>query len=1040
MRFNKFSFIILFAVCFCNVIFAQSSEIASSYFCDFEDAEENEKWMLNVGVFGPKCANKWYIGKPGAANGGEAGLFVSCDSAVTSNYTNKAVTVIAYRELTLAAGDYELSFDWKAGGTEYNDGLYVCLVPTSDTDVRFASTTSSVLDNWAKNTRPDGYALDFGRDYVCLNQRYWNSVVDSINIRSNDTYKLVFIWCNGLLTPYSLGACIDNIMIMPKGLCNRPTDFRVNTKGNDLLLSWMGDTDAYDVQIYDYETDTWSEYKDIKEKYLELKGLSEGMKSFFVRSICDTVYSAWTSRDKFFYHSTSVSCVDFLSLTSQNCYVSTLKDVGQSRDAKVVDYGSLSVYSRHTIHWDKNERDPRTNGELKTIPDGELASVRLGNSSAGGEVEEIEYNFYVDTTSAILLLNYAVVLEDPTVGPHENDGKPRFTLKIRDGIKPLDVYGCGEADFLAGANTTEEDGWREFSTGRWKDWTTVGIDLRKYIGKSLKITLSTRDCGDKGHFGYAYFTLRCTDGKIQGLTCGADGEKTRFLAPDGFKYKWYSPMDPTRILSTEQLFEIEPNDTSTYYVDVIQTTNDLCFYTMDVSGMGRLPRANAAYSLDVKNCENIVRFENKSYIQRFNQVTNDSLSTNDKCEEFFWEFGDGDTTSIENPVHKYPDEGGTYTVKLKAKIAKGQCDDDTTFTITLPKLGTTIDTLNAVICQGEGYLFKGDTIFDSGCYVDSAKNIYGCDSIAIVNLFVAEKYDTTIYDTICSTDIYFFHGNQITETGIYTANLKSIYDCDSIVHLDVVVIETLILDVDSVIVACCDDECIVIPYELRSGLLDEYSFEFVGNALSIPSSDLSLETDAFVIKMPENLIPNRYECIIKFGERSCGKEEESVFVDLRYSKEVLVQRWGDVLAVRNSDYNGGYDFVSYQWYKNGEIIEGATSSILYEEGGLDLSAEYSVLLTRVSDNISAMTCVAELFDFSAIVDDIVVVFQSDNNVEIETQSAARLKIWSIQGVLVKEIELVGGHNLIANLDLEGVYLFEFILEDNSREIKQMIFN
>jgi hypothetical protein len=51
-----------------------------------------------------------------------------------------------------------------------------------------------------------------------------------------------------------------------------------------------------------------------------------------------------------------------------------------------------------------------------------------------------------------------------------------------------------------------------------------------------------------------------------------------------------------------------------------------------------------------------------------------------------------------------------------------------------------------------------------------------------------------------------------------------------------------------------------------------------------------------------------------------------------------------------------------------------------------------------------------------------------------------LKIWSIQGVLVKETELVGGHNSIANLNLEGVYLLEFIFENNQREIRQIVFN
>ena len=118
MKFSKFSFVIFFAVLFCDVILAQSSVTASSYFCDFEDAVENDKWELRVGAFAEKCANKWYIGKPGSANNGEAGLFISCDNGVTSNYTNTAVMVMAYRELTLEAGDYLSLSRWDQSNYE----------------------------------------------------------------------------------------------------------------------------------------------------------------------------------------------------------------------------------------------------------------------------------------------------------------------------------------------------------------------------------------------------------------------------------------------------------------------------------------------------------------------------------------------------------------------------------------------------------------------------------------------------------------------------------------------------------------------------------------------------------------------------------------------------------------------------------------------------------------------------------------------------------------------------------------------------------
>ena len=1054
MKSKIYYFLLLFAVSFCNEIFAQSSAIASSYFCDFEDAAENSNWELKVGLFADKCANKWYIGEPGSANNGENGLFVSCDNGLTSDYTNKAVMVMAYRELTLEAGDYELSFDWKAGGNEFNDGLYVCLAPTSDRDVRLASMTSSILENWVK-MRPDGYALDFCRDNICLNQRYWNTVTDSINISANESYYLIFIWRNGVLTPYSSGACIDNIRITPKGACNRPTDFRVNPIGTDLLLSWTGNADAYDVQIYDYETETWSEYKDIKEKYLELKGLSEGMKSFFVRSVCGDVHSAWTSRDKFFYHSTSVSCIDFLNLTSQNCYTNTFKNLGKGpRTPGVVDNGSLSVYSHHTIHWNKNERDPRTgNGKdngLKTVPEGELASVRIGGAKADGEIEEIEYNLYVDENSAVLLLNYAVVLEyhEIQTETHTNAG---FTLEIRDLGKPLDVYGCGEADFTAGKITPGKEGWNIFNPGdiipvQWKDWTTVAIDLRRYIGRSLTIKITTKDCTSGGHWGYAYFTLKCTNGKIQGLTCGGSGEKTEFLAPEGFKYRWYDPKNPQKTLSTERKFEIEADDTLTYYVDLIQPTNANCYYTEHVSGVGRWPRAKADYKLDIKNCENNVIFENQSFVQLINQVSNETSATSNKCDEFFWDFGDGDTSIVENPVHKYPDEGGTYTVRLKATV-KGGCDGNwTSFDVTLPKLGSTPDTTRTTMCRNDlPYIFEGDSIYETGLYVDTLQSIYGCDSLIVLDLYVADKFDTIIYDTICLGEEYNFRGTILNVAGVYGDTTQSPYGCDSIFTIHLEVIEPLDISlVDEEISGCEDDEYISVNFEFANGARRpvEYSIYFDNKALSqgfVNQERMSLDETSgeFEILLPENCTPDTYTATFVFYDTTfiCSDVSIPVSFDVYYSASMLQAKFGNLIVVVDK----GYDFVegAYEWYVNGVMDSSAVGAFYYLPDGQTFGEDdcYYMIATRREDNQKIRTCefcpgvytsVDGVYDSNGVLK--VTVFDKEQIIETDIENGYA-NIYSLAGELLSTYEF--GVDRIKVPSKSGLYVLQIVVGDKN---------
>ena len=62
------------------------------------------------------------------------------------------------------------------------------------------------------------------------------------------------------------------------------------------------------------------------------------------------------------------------------------------------------------------------------------------------------------------------------------------------------------------------------------------------------------------------------------------------------------------------------------------------------------------------------------------------------------------------------------------------------------------------------------------------------------------------------------------------------------------------------------------------------------------------------------------------------------------------------LIGEHTDYNGGYDFVSFQWLHNGSEVEGATGSYYYEAGKLKPGDEYAVLLTTAGSDKAIPTC------------------------------------------------------------------------------------
>lgn len=1008
---NRFMVVLSVFMVLCVGVSAENG-----YSCDFEDEVENARWQRNTGPRAQYCANRWYVGAPGR-NNGENGLFVSADGGASAGYTNRGVAVVASRTLTLDAGVYDFSFEWQAFGLDSLDGLYVCWMPDS---IKTNSVDNSNLQKWVLN---DEYSLRFGAESARLYQRGWNVAADTI-VSDGSPHKLVFVWNNGVVGSYPPAACIDNIMVIQKGFCDKPTDLSVRAEGESVVFKWRGTAGAYDVKCYSQSGDRWVMFDEVSADSVVINGLDEGLCDYYVRSSCGEYYSGWVSVSEFLYFP-GTRCVDYLTLTKENCYYGLTGNPRANRG--VVDHGFQSKASRHTLHYLKTERDPRTGNLLKTVPDGEVASVRLGNWDVNAEAECVQYQYTVDVEkSAILLLKYAVVLEDPG---HDSIQQPRFTLQVLRNNRPLDDFGCAEAYFSAGYNTGD---WNVDGAITWKDWTTVGINLRDYDGETLTIRLTSYDCTQEGHYGYAYFTLGCSDGRLKGESCGEDPQN-RFEGPDGFRYRWYLESNPGETLGTEQVFSVEPSDTLTYNVDVIHPTQDKCYYTLQASAMPKLPMAVPEYTVSTVDCKSVVSFKNESYVLRINQITGDSVQSEvEKCETYHWDFGDGTSSDEFEPVHTFPAEGGRFEVRLSAGIANNHCIDDSVVYIELPRLGVQRDTTSVDWCEGLPFEFAGKSYFNSGTYSDTVTGDEGCMVISTVVLSVHEKVSTQVYDTICSGDEYYFGGERIEKSGQYRYVDSTYYGCDSVVTLDIVVNESLIADIASEVDGCADDEQLLIPYTLVSGALSEYSVEFEDEAMRRFDVKGGVPTDGYMAVAVDTVLrPGHYKAKVSFGEQSCGKEPVDINFSIRYPSETVVQRWNDVLAVTNGEYNGGYEFVAYQWYKGESVLEGAIFSNYYtgEDEVLDTASEYSVLLVRAEDGVSQMTCPFKPEHFAEL-PEVSVTFNQGGDVQyIGASEEGVVTVWNSLGVVVDRFAIGGAESQTRVAYSPGVYVMALTAAD-----------
>lgn len=368
-------------------------------------------------------------------------------------------------------------------------------------------------------------------------------------------------------------------------------------------------------------------------------------------------------------------CVDPTDLTSPQAVFLSGSYSNPYANRGVVDFGASRPESRHTVNRDTTARDPRTGNLLRTIPPGHTSSVRLGNwrtNSAMPEAEGVIYSLRVDTLDfSLLLMQYAAVLQDPMHAPED---QPRFRLELLDSNYNLIDPECAAADFIANRNL----GWNTAQNNvLWKDWTTVGVDLTAFHGQQVFLRLTTYDCNEGSHYGYAYFTLECLHKNIRTETCGNVASNV-FSAPSGFNYRWYTTTDNTT-LSTEQSIEV-PNSASTVYLcDLSFLNNPSCMFTLSAFGGTRYPLARVDTVVSYSNCRINVQFINRS------TVSSDGINatnTNEMAETAFWDYGNGMTSDSYNGYASY-EQPGTYMVTLVAGISGGECTDTLTFPITI---------------------------------------------------------------------------------------------------------------------------------------------------------------------------------------------------------------------------------------------------------------------------------------------------------------------------------------------------------------------
>ena len=123
-------------------------------------------------------------------------------------------------------------------------------------------------------------------------------------------------------------------------------------------------------------------------------------------------------------------------------------------------------------------------------------------------------------------------------------------------------------------------------------------------------------------------------------------------------------------------------------------------------------------------------------------------------------------------------EDGSYTFTGTSALG---CDS--TLTVEVAFLPIDTNTIVVTACESEGYVFGEDTLFVPGQYFASFASDNFCDSVVELHLNIVNVFNTLTQANICEGDSFIFRGQTLAQAGLYSDTLQAANGCDSIVSL-----------------------------------------------------------------------------------------------------------------------------------------------------------------------------------------------------------------------------------------------------------------
>jgi hypothetical protein len=292
-----------------------------------------------------------------------------------------------------------------------------------------------------------------------------------------------------------------------------------------------------------------------------------------------------------------------------------------------------------------------------------------------------------------------------------------------------------------------------------------------------------------------------------------------------------------------------------------------------------------------------------------------------------------------------------------------------------------------------------------------------------------------VIDTMAGAE-YHWNDQIYTYGGDYTVTLSAITGCDSVVTLH-------LLDnpaaIDSMLVAeqCAGSGTYDVKIQTQ-GFIEKIALRYSPLAQAAGLRDtviaFSSTKDTYTIYY-DSVRAGVHEVTAVGLFHGVEVATYTFTLTYLYPNTIFEQRYNDLIAVLTHDYNGGYDFAAFQWYKDGVMLQGETHSYLNQQ--LTFDSEYSVLLTS-TDGLQMMSCPIFAED-KADLSVYPTLTKVGGSVICRMTQPMQLCIYHSSGELIREYNLAKGKNEIYMPSVSGVYMLLFISNNRiERSVKVIV--